>query len=121
MAQVYPPGWTKAGERLVPRRTVLAASNASNEREICSQIGLFFLVTEKKSFRNMNRLKFIFCSLVFFCSRDRNGDILRGPCCVSGTADTFIQCLAFHAMNTVTEQHSLLCWLSTGLLSIHSG
>lgn len=40
--QVYPPGCTKAGERLVPRRTVLAAKNASNEREICSQIGAFF-------------------------------------------------------------------------------
>lgn len=39
--QVCPPGWTKAGERLVPRRTVLAASNASNERENCSQIGFF--------------------------------------------------------------------------------
>lgn len=40
--QVHPPEWTEAGERLVPRRTALAASNASNEREISSQIQAFF-------------------------------------------------------------------------------
>lgn len=40
--KVYPHGRTEAGGRLAPRRTALAASNASNEREICFHIGPFF-------------------------------------------------------------------------------
>ena len=40
--QVNSHGWTEAGGRLAPSRTALAASNASNEREICFHVGPFF-------------------------------------------------------------------------------
>lgn len=40
--QVCSHGWPEAGGRLAPRRTTLAASNASNERKTCFHIGPFF-------------------------------------------------------------------------------